>query len=192
MPGVACPLALPRGWPRRIRSAAVHAVSLADFALTAALGWAAQSLNPRLRLRAELERLRNEIPLLREEIRIKDARMQHIEAQKRPHYPLTERLAILELRAARNWSLTQTARTFLVTPATITSWTARLNEEGPDALVRLPDPVNSSPTSSPTSSGASRPSAPPWARSRSPRSSPVPVSTSDRRRCAGCCGRRHR
>jgi len=145
MAGVARPLTLPRGWPRRIRSAAVHAISLADFALTAALGWAAQSLNPRLCLRAELERLRQEIELLREEIRIKDARMQHIEAQKRPHHPPTERLAILELRAARNWSLAQTARNFLVTPVTIGSWTARLDEEGPDALVRLPDPVNKFP-----------------------------------------------
>ena len=110
MAGVARLLPLPGGWPRRVRSAAVHAISLADFALTTALGWAAQSLNPRLRVRAELERLRNEISLLREEIRIKDARMQHIEAQKRPHYPPTERLAILELRAARNWSLAQAAR----------------------------------------------------------------------------------
>src|SRR5207247_2131212 len=39
----------------------------------------------------------------------------------------------------------QIARIFLVTPVTITSWTARLNEEGPDALVRLPDPVNKLP-----------------------------------------------
>src|SRR6266849_3257116 len=145
MAGVARPLTLPRGWPHRIRSAAVHAISLADFALTTALGWAAQSLNPRLRLRAELERLRLEISLLREEIRIKDARMQYIEAQKRPHYPPTQRLAILELRAARNWSLAQAARTFLVTPATIASWMARLDEEGPDALVRLPEPVNKFP-----------------------------------------------
>src|SRR5712691_7578709 len=136
---------LPRGWPRRVRSAAVHAVSIAEFALTTALGWAAQSLNPRLRLRAEIERLGHEISLLREEIRIKDARMQHIEAQKRPHYPPTARLAILELRAARNWSLAQTARTFLVTPITIASWTARLDEEGPEALVRLPEPVNKFP-----------------------------------------------
>lgn len=135
-------LALPRSWPRRVRSAAVNAISLADFALTSALSWAAQSLNPRLRLRAELERARQEISLLREEIRIKDARMQHLEAQKRPHYPPTERLAILELRAARHWSLAQTARTFLVTPLTIASWTGRLDEAGPDALVRLPEPVN--------------------------------------------------
>src|SRR5439155_4377784 len=77
-----------------------------------------------------------------EETRIKDARMQHLEAQKRPHYPPTERMAILELRAARSWSLAQTARTFLVTPLTIASWTTRLDEEGPDALVRLPEPVN--------------------------------------------------
>lgn len=68
--------------------------------------------------------------------------MQHIEAQKRPHYPPTERLAILELRAARSWSLAQTARTFLVTPLTIAPWTARLNEEGANALDRLPEPVN--------------------------------------------------
>ena len=68
---------------------------------------APQRLAPSHPLRAELERLRQEIGLLREEIRIKGARMQHIEAQKRPHYPPTERLAILELRAARNWSLAQ-------------------------------------------------------------------------------------
>jgi len=43
---------------------------------------------------------------------------------------------------ARSWSLAQTARTFLVTPLTISSWMARLDEDGPDALVRLPEPVN--------------------------------------------------
>ena len=145
MPAVAHPVTLPRGWPRHIRSAAVHAISLAEFALTTALGWAAQSLNPRLRLRAELERLQQEIQLLREETRIKDSRMQQIEAPKRPHYPAIQRLAILELRAARNWSLALTARTFLVTPVTIASWMGRLDEEGPDALVRLPEPVNKFP-----------------------------------------------
>ena len=57
-----------------------------------------------------------------EEMRIKDARMLRIPAQRRPHYPPVERLAILELRAARGWSLSQTARSLLVTPATIASW----------------------------------------------------------------------
>src|SRR5262245_18360244 len=68
--------------------------------------------------------------------------MQHIEAQKGPHYPPIERLAILELRAARHWYLAPTARTFLVTPLAISSWMAGLDEEGPEALVRLPEPVN--------------------------------------------------
>src|SRR4029453_17078212 len=77
-----------------------------------------------------------------EEIRIKDARMEQIEPHRRPHYPPTHRLAILELRAARGWTLAQTARIFLVSPLTIASWMGRLDEEGPDALVRLPEPVN--------------------------------------------------
>ena len=71
--------------------------------------------------------------------------MQHIDAQKRPHYPPTARLAILELRAACSWSLAQTARVFLVTPVTIACWMARLDEDGADALVRLPEPVNKFP-----------------------------------------------
>ena len=42
-------LPLPRGWPRRVRSAAVHAISLADLTFTKTLNWASDSLNPRLR-----------------------------------------------------------------------------------------------------------------------------------------------
>jgi len=133
---------LPRGWSRQVRAAVVQVIALAQASMTRARGWAADSLNPSLRRRAEADRLQQEVRLLREEIRIKDVRMQVLEPQKRPHYPPTERLAILELRAARDWSLAQTARTFLVTPLTIASWTARLDEEGCDALVRLPEPVN--------------------------------------------------
>ena len=59
--------------------------------------------------------------------------MARIAPQRRPHYTPTERLAILELRAARGWSLAQTARAFLVTAETIASWTRRVDEEGPDA-----------------------------------------------------------
>jgi len=54
-------------------------------------------------------------------------------------------LAILELRAARAWSQQQTADTFQVTAATISSWMRRLDEQGPAALVRLPEPVNKFP-----------------------------------------------
>jgi len=102
-------------------------------------------MSPELRQQTEEDRLRQEVQLLREENRIKDSRMEQIEAHRRPHYPPTERLAILELRAARGWSLALTARTFLVSPLTIASWMGRLDEEGPDALVRLPGPVNKFP-----------------------------------------------
>src|SRR5262249_3941262 len=78
----------------------------------------------------------------REELRIKDSRMVRIPPQRRPRYPPVERLAIVELRAARGWSLAQTARHLLVTPLTIISWTARLDDEGPDALVQVREPVN--------------------------------------------------
>ena len=71
--------------------------------------------------------------------------MARIAPHRRPHYPPTERMAILNLRAARGWSLEQTARTFLVTGATIASWMKRVDEEGPEALVQLREPVNKFP-----------------------------------------------
>jgi putative transposase len=68
--------------------------------------------------------------------------MERILPHRRPHYPPIERLAILELRAARGWSLAQTARQMLVTPLTVASWTRRLDDEGPAALIQLREPVN--------------------------------------------------
>jgi len=135
-------LALPKGWPNRIRSAAIHVISLAHFSVTFARSVAANSINARIRLKTDNSRLRQEIALLIEEARIKDARMERIQAQRRPHYPPIERMAILELRAARGWSASQTADRFLVTPATVSSWMQRLDDDGPDALVQLRDPVN--------------------------------------------------
>ena len=92
---------LPKQWPSRVRSGVLHAISLAHFTLTFTRSHAANNWNARIRLRQENDRLQQEIDLLREEMRIKDSRMFRIPAQRRPHYPPTERLAILELRAAR-------------------------------------------------------------------------------------------
>jgi transposase InsO family protein len=113
---------------------------MARVALTTGRGWAADSWNARLRLNAENDRLRQEVGLLLEELRIKDARMARIPAQRRPHYPPTERLAILELRAARGWSLAQTASRLLITP--LAAWTGRLDDGGAEALIQIPEPVN--------------------------------------------------
>jgi transposase InsO family protein len=137
--------ALPKGWPRRVRSAAIHAMSLAHATLTTSRGWVANHWNARVRLKVEIDRLRQLVSLLEEELRIKDSRMLRIPGHERPHYPPIERLAILELRAIRGWSLTQTANRFLVTTATVSSWMRRLNEEGPGAIVQMPVPVNKFP-----------------------------------------------
>jgi transposase InsO family protein len=136
---------LPRGWPQTVRSAVIHAISLAQFSVTHTRSWAADSWNARIRLKQENDRLRQEVALLVEEMRIKDARMLRIPAQRRPHYPPIERLAVLELRAARCWSMSQTARHLLVAPATVASWMGRLDEEGPRAIVQTREPVNKSP-----------------------------------------------
>jgi transposase InsO family protein len=136
---------LPRGWPKRVRSAILHVISMAHVSLTATRSWAGNSWNTRIRLKADNQRLRQEISLLQEEIRIKDARMLRIPAQRRPHYPPTERLAILELRAVRGWSLTQAARHLLVATATVAAWMRRLDEEGPHAIVQTLEPVNKLP-----------------------------------------------
>ncbi len=96
-------------------------------------------------MKTECDRLEQEVALLREEIRIKDARMAQIDPQRRPHYPPTERMAILELRAARSWSLEQAAKAFLVMAETIGSWVRRIEEAGTEALVQTSQPVNKFP-----------------------------------------------
>jgi len=74
---------LPKQWPSRVRSGVLHAISLAHFSLTFTRSWAATSWNARIRLRAENDRLRQELALVREEMRIKDSRMLRIPAPRR-------------------------------------------------------------------------------------------------------------
>ena len=136
---------LPRAWPSRVKSAILHVISLAQFTVAYTRGWAADSVNSRIRLKAELDRALQDNALLREEIRIKNVRMARIPPHRRPLYPPTERMAILEVKAARGWSLEQTAKALLVTAATIASRMRRVDEGGSGALVQLPMPVNKFP-----------------------------------------------
>ena len=105
---------LPRNWRSHVKSAVLHTISLAHFAVTQARGMAAGHIRRRVRLAAQNGRLKEECELLREEIRIKDARIDRITPHRRPRYGPFERMAILELRAARGWSLKQAADTFRV------------------------------------------------------------------------------
>ena len=75
---------LPKQWPSQVRSGVLHAISLAHFTLTFTRSWAANSLNARIRLKQHNDRLRQELALLREEMRVKDSRMLRISAQRRP------------------------------------------------------------------------------------------------------------
>ena len=106
-------LHLPKGWQDCIKSAVLHAIALAHYVIVYARTWAADSINARLRLAAENDRLHEACALLREEIRIKDTRIAQIAPQRWPQYGPYERMTILKLRAAQEWSLKQTADTFL-------------------------------------------------------------------------------
>ncbi len=106
-------LPLPKSWPALVRSAVLHAIALAHAAVTHVRGMCLDSRIARLRLAARLDRAEAEIARLREESRIKDARMAAIDPRRRPHYPPVERMAILEMGAQCGWSLQQTANVFL-------------------------------------------------------------------------------
>ena len=135
---------LPKDWPEHIRLAVIHSIALARRAITYSRSFAINSSIERVRLAGQLDSVENENVLLREEIRIKDARMAKLPPQRRPRYSPQERMAILELRAARAWNLAETARTFMVEPETIANWTKRA-ANARDGLLQLSRPVNKYP-----------------------------------------------
>ena len=75
---------LPRSWPQRVKSAMLRVISLGQFSMAYTRGWAVNSPIGRVRLKAENERLTQQVALLTEEIRIKDARMNRIDPHHRP------------------------------------------------------------------------------------------------------------
>ena len=105
-------LPIPKSWNVQINGAILQAISLARHCLVSVTGRMANSPKATERVVADNERLKYEVQSLREELRLKDARMSRLPAQRRPHYSATERLSILELRAAQGWNLAQTARRF--------------------------------------------------------------------------------
>lgn len=128
---------LPRGWTRHVRSSVLRAISLATTALTAARA-SADSRG----LRAELERAQHEIALLREELDLKDPRWIRLRPRRRPHYTPVQRMRILQLKAARNWSCEQAAEALMIDEQMLKSWLRRVDEGGEHALVQLTEPVN--------------------------------------------------
>jgi len=132
------PIRLPHQWPEHVKSGILHAIALASAAMTAAHARTAR----RHQLRAELDQARNEIALLREEVEIKDGRWKRSRTRRRPHYLPTQRLRILQLRAARGWTLEKTTRVFLIDLHTLKLWIRRVDEHGERDLIQTSRPVN--------------------------------------------------
>jgi len=105
---------LPTDRPKHVKTGVFHVIALAQVALTTARARSAARRDAVTRLREELEETHREIGLFEEELRLKDVRMQRMTPLRRPHYRGTERMAILEHRAAGGWSNTRTAERFLL------------------------------------------------------------------------------
>src|SRR5437867_157709 len=108
-----------------------------------------------------------------------------------PEFPMAANMRQSAIALPKGWprrvrsdvihtiALAQTAARFLVTPLTVSSWTTRLDEEGPNALVRIPEPVNRFPEFVGYLVGVSRSSAPRWGRRACEH--PLPREPSSRR-----------
>jgi hypothetical protein len=75
---------LPEGWQDCVKSAVLHAIALAHYAIVYAPAWAADSIHAPVRLAAENDQRHEASALLREELRIKDTRIAQIAPQHRP------------------------------------------------------------------------------------------------------------
>ena len=157
----------PRAGPAAFRSGVIHAISLAHFSLTFARGVAANNINKTIRLQADVDRLRQEIALLREEIRIKDRRMLRIPAQRRTGTTLPRNDSRSSNSALRvpGRSPKPLNACSLLRPRSPRGCTASTRTD-PLPLFASPSPSTASRNSSDTSSVGSRRSARPWGRGK--------------------------
>jgi len=128
---------LPRGWPKTVRSGVLHALALANVVLANVVSKKRGATNDLRGDRANT--------VLREIDDIRRARMELVPPHSRPHYTPQQRMRILELKALEGWSLARTAEIFQITEPTVAAWLARVDEQGPAALVQTPEPVNKFP-----------------------------------------------
>lgn len=92
---------LPKNWPQHVKSAVIHTISLATTAFIATYGGLSRRKHRPTQTRIKLDLAHREIALLKEEMRLKDARFSRVPSHRRPYYRPIERLQILKLKAAR-------------------------------------------------------------------------------------------
>jgi hypothetical protein len=61
---------LPKGWPDKVKTSVLHIISLAHFTFVFTRSWAANSVNERVRLKAECSRFERDVALQAEQLRI--------------------------------------------------------------------------------------------------------------------------
>jgi hypothetical protein len=101
--------AVPKRWTRSVQTALVHVMSLAHYALVHTRSRAVNGRNHRARLAAKCDQLDHEVRLLRDEIRIKDARLVRIPADRRPHYAPTAQLTAMLAKGSTPWTRSREA-----------------------------------------------------------------------------------
>jgi len=129
-------LPLPKDWTANVRHAVLNVIGIVRIAMLTGREFLIQEDKPHL---AQVHRLETEVAMLREELRIINARTSRIDPHQRPQYLPTERMAILELRAMRGWSKAETARRFFVSEDTIRAWLRRADD---NSLIQTRTPVN--------------------------------------------------
>jgi transposase InsO family protein len=82
----------------------------------------ASAASPVLRLLVQRDQAITETELLRRELAILRAQRNRIAPHRRPDYAPSQRLAILQLRRLRGWTIVQTADHFVLHPNTVRSW----------------------------------------------------------------------
>ena len=75
-------ICVPRTWKRRVTSSMLHAISLARYCMASIQGEAATSRSSRVRLQHRVDQLEHENGQLREEMRIKNARMSRLAGRR--------------------------------------------------------------------------------------------------------------
>ena len=108
----------------RVKRAKMQVIMLAQATLPYILSGTANGRTARVRLKAENDRLRQNVAICSEELLINDARASRMVSNRRPHH------------------MHHAADAFPVTEAIIVSWMKRVDAEGPDAVVQIREPVN--------------------------------------------------
>ena len=91
--------------------------------------------SPILRLLVQRDQEATEVDLLRRELHILRSQRENMPPHQRPNYRPEQRLAILQLRGLRGWSLKTTADRFVLHRNTIRSWVKALEGKGRPSLL---------------------------------------------------------